>query len=567
MTTFAQLEKRLVAMEQRIAELQKHDNALAKQLERMTHERDEYRKLYELTHIELERTRRHIFGQKAERVNPAQMQLALDAVVQSIRNTASNDEPASSPPNPPNPPNPPDQSNESNGAQSNGAPPPANPPKAKERKHTPHGRQKLPEHLEVEEIVLMPPEVSGEMAESLVRIGEDVSETLEWRSAAMVRLRIVRPKFAVKGEPERGVISMPAPDAPLRRCMGGPGLIAYVLMSKYGDHLPLHRQEKIYARSGVSLARSTMCNWVEESTSLLKYIVEAMAKDARNAHCIAIDATGVLVQAKEKCRRGYFWVMVADHDHVLFRFTPRHVQDGPKEFLRGYKGYVLADASSVYERLYDEEDVTEVGCWAHSRRRFYEALSSDKERALAGIGFIRQLYEIDKDIKKKDLAPTARTEERRKRAAPILEAFRIWLEIEQLTALPKSPIGKAIAYALNHWIPLTRFVEDGRLRLDNNRSELELRREAVGRKNWIFVGNDDGAEWNAIAVSLIASCELHRIEPWAYLRDVLILLPDWPRDRVLELAPKFWKQTLEQSDARKRLDESIWSRVHRPAPS
>jgi transposase len=542
--TFAELEKRFVQQE--------------KQLEHVTHERDEYRKLYELAQIELERTRRHLFGQKAERVDPAQTQLALDAVVQTIRDSASNGEPASSSPN----------QSEANGSQGNGAPPPAvppaNPPKTKERKHTPHGRQKLPEHLEVVEIVIAPPEISGESAESLVRIGEDVSETLEWRAASMVRVRIVRPKFAFKGEPERGVISMPAPDAPLRRSMGGPGLIAHVLTSKYADHLPLHRQEKIYARYGVSLARSTMCNWVEESTSLLKYIVEAMAEDARNAHCIAIDATGVLVQAKEKCRRGHFWVMIADRDHVLFRFTPRHVQDGPKEFLRGYKGYVLADASNVYERLYQDEDVTEVGCWAHCRRYFYDALSSDKERALAAIGFIGQIYEIDNDIKKKDLAPTARTEERRKRSKPILETFRIWLEIEHLTALPKSPIGKAIAYALNHWVPLNRFLDDGRLRLDNNRSELELRRQAVGRKNWLFCGNDDGAEWNAIAVSLIASCELHGIEPWAYLRDVLILLPDWPKGRILELAPKFWKQTLENSDARKLLDESIWSRLHRP---
>ena len=538
-------------MERRLAEQEK-------KLERALHERDEYRKLYELTHIELERTRRHIFGQKAERVNPAQTQLALDAVVQAIRGSTDHEEPTSSPPN---------QSEASNGPPGDAAPPPANPPKSKERKHTPHGRQKLPEHLPVEEIVVPPPEISGEMAASLVRIGEDVSETLEWRAASMVRVRIVRPKFAVKGEPERGVVSAPAPDAPLRRCLGGPGLIAHVLTSKFADHLPLHRQEKIYARGGVSLARSTMCNWVEESTSLLKYIVEAMAADARNAHCIAIDATGVLVQAKEKCRRGYFWVMVADQDHVLFRFTPRHVQDGPKDFLRGYKGYVLADASNVYELLYKDENVTEVGCWAHCRRYFYEALSSDKERALAGIGFIGQLYEIDNDLKKKELAPAARTEERRKRAERILEAFKIWLEVEHLTALPKSPIGKAIAYALNHWVPLTRFLEDGRLRLDNNRSELELRRQAVGRKNWLFVGSDDGAEWNTIAVSLIASCELHGIEPWAYLRDVLILLPDWPKDRVLELAPKFWKQTLEHVDTRQRLDDSVWSRVHRPAPS
>ncbi|WP_338046776.1 IS66 family transposase [Polyangium spumosum] len=139
--------------------------------------------------------------------------------------------------------------------------------------------------------------------------------------------------------------------------------------------------------------------------------------------------------------------------------------------------------------------------------------------------------------------------------------------MEELTALPKSPIGQAIGYARNQWVPLTRFLDDGRLRLDNNQSELELRREAVGRKNWLFVGSDEGAEWNAIAVSLIASCELHGIEPWAYLRDVLILLPDWPRDRVLELSPKYWKQTLEQTDARERLDRSLWSRVQRPPAS
>jgi hypothetical protein len=168
---------------------------LEKLLERALHERDEYRKLYELTHIEFKRTRRHLFGQKAERVDPAQTQLALDAVVQSIRDTASNDEPSSSPPNPPN------QSDESNGGQGNGAPPPTHPPKTKERKVTPHGRQKLPVHLPVEEIVIVPPEVSGELAASLVRIGEDVSETLEWQAASMVRVRIVRPKFAVKGEP------------------------------------------------------------------------------------------------------------------------------------------------------------------------------------------------------------------------------------------------------------------------------------------------------------------------------------------------------------------------------
>jgi len=559
--TNPELDARVVVLEKRLATSDRERDKYRHERDEYRQERDEYRKLYELASIELERFRRHIFGRKAEHVDPAQTQLAFKAVVdalgglEQLSDSTPNAEPDAEPnANPP--------ADEPRGEKL----PPHNgdKPKQKGRKVTPHGRQTLPDHLPVERIELLPPEAQGEEVASLVRIGEEVSETLEWRPASYVKLQIVRPKFARKGAPEDGVFIEPAPEAPIPRCMAGPGLLAHVILSKYGDYLPLNRQEKISDREGVSLARSTMCNWVGASTGMLKYIVEAMYKDARTAHCIAIDATGVLVQAKEKCRRGHFWVLVADRDHVLFRFTPRHIQDNPKEFLRGYKGYVLADASNVYELLYKTEEVTEVGCWAHARRGFFKSLPSDKERALAAIGFITKLYTIDSETKK--LPPADRTEERRRLAAPLLDAFRTWLDIEDLLVLPKSPIGKAISYARNQWEALTRFLDDGRLRLDNNISELELRRQAVGRKNWLFVGNEDGGEWNAIAVSLIASCELHGIEPWAYLRDVLILLPDWPRDRVLELSPKCWKQTLQQSDTRERLARSIWSRVFQPPP-
>ncbi|WP_437915725.1 transposase [Sorangium sp. So ce302] len=177
----------------------------------------------------------------------------------------------------------------------------------------------------------------------------------------------------------------------------------------------------------------------------------------------------MLVQAKDKCRRGHFWVLVADRDHALFRFTPRHNQDGPKEFLRGYKGYVQADASSVYEELFRTEQVTEVGCWAHRRRRFFEAMSSDRERAMTALGFIHQLFAIDEATK--DLAPGRRTEQRRSHAQPVLDAFRAWLDSEELLVLPRSPIAGAIGYARNQWPALIRFLEDGRLRLDR---ELDL---------------------------------------------------------------------------------------------
>ncbi|WP_434047592.1 MULTISPECIES: IS66 family transposase [Sorangium] len=531
---------------------------LKDKLARAAHERDEYRKLYELASIELERLRRHIFGQKAEHVDPAQMQLAFDAIVQMLAGTGAQPDAGTGAQ--------PDAGATSSPDGRDGvAPNGASESGDKGRQARPHGRQRLPEHLPVERIELLPPEAQDERATALVRIGEEVSETLEWRPASFVRLQIVRPKFAVRGEPEQGITIADVPDSPVPRSLAGPGLLAHVLVSKYADHLPLHRLEKMFERWGLHLSRSTLCGWVESCADKLAPLVGAMAKDALNAHCIAIDATGVLVQAKEKCRRGHFWVLVADRDHVLFRFTPHHNQDGPKEFLRGYKGYVQADASSVYEQLFRTEQVTEVGCWAHCRRKFFEAMTSDRERATVAIGFIRKLYAIDKATK--ELPPSRRTEQRRTDAEPVLVAFRAWLETEDLLVLPRSPIAGAIGYALNQWTALTRFLEDGRLRLDNNRSELELRREAVGRKNWIFVGSKDGAEWNATIVSLIASCGLHGVEPWAYLRDVLILLPTWPPDRLIELAPKSWKQTLENADARQRLAASPWPRAPAATPS
>lgn len=531
---------------------------LKDKLARAAHERDEYRKLYELASIELERLRRHIFGQKAEYVDPGQMQLAFDAIVQMLAGTgAQPDAGAGAQPDAGATGSPDGRDGAAPNGSSGGG--------DKGRQARPHGRQRLPEHLPVERIELLPPEAQDERATALVRIGEEVSETLEWRPASFVRLQIVRPKFAVKGEPEQGIAIADVPVSPVPRSLAGPGLLAHVLVSKYADHLPLHRLEKMFERWSLHLSRSTLCGWVESCADKLAPLVGAMAKDALNAHCIAIDATGVLVQAKEKCRRGHFWVLVADRDHVLFRFTPHHNQDGPKEFLRGYKGYVQADASSVYEQLFRTEQVTEVGCWAHCRRKFFEAMTSDRDRATVAIGFIRKLYAIDKATK--ELPPSRRTEQRRKDAEPVLVAFRAWLETEDVLVLPKSPIAGAIGYALNQWTALTRFLEDGRLRLDNNRSELELRREAVGRKNWIFVGSKDGAEWNATIVSLIASCALHGIEPWAYLRDVLILLPTWPPQRVIELAPKSWKQTLENADARQRLAASPWPRASAATPS
>lgn len=303
--------------------------------------------------------------------------------------------------------------------------------------------------------------------------------------------------------------------------------------------------EKIFARENLELARSTLCDWSMASAEVLKAIVTAMHQDARrNAFCSCIDATGVMVQQKERCRWGHFWVMVADRDHVLFCYSRTHDHTVPLKLLSGFEGYLQADASSVYEALYGQGDAIEVACWAHARRYFHKALPSDRERAMTGIGLINQLFAIDREIS--DLPPSRRLEERRRRSTPVVDAFEAWTDIEKLTTLPKSPIAAALTYAFNQRVPLRRFLDDGRLRLDNNLSELELRRQAVGRKNWLFVATDDGGEANATIVSLVASCELHDLDSQAYLRDVLTVIPGYPEADMIDLAPKNWRATRER---------------------
>ncbi len=519
------LEEKLRLSQERVCSLEQD----REKLERAVLERDEYKKLYELVMLELERLRRHVFGRKAESVDPRQIQLAFAGVAPEFA--------AEAPAEAPTP------------AAASTAP--------RKKKSRPHGRKPLPEHLPVERIEITPAELSGEDAGDYVKIGEETSETIEWRGGSFVRLQLVRGKYARKGSAagdETRVVVAPPPTKPIEKGLAGPGLLARVMVNKFCDHLPLHRQEQIFAREGLDLSRSTLCDWVRQCHELGKHVVEAMWEDALLSDYVAVDATGVLVQQKEKCRRGHFWVLCSENDHVLFRYSRRHNRQTVSELLGSYKGYIQADAATVYDFLFMEEGCTEVGCWSHARRRFFDALSTDRERALVALGFIRKLYRIDREMREmKSEKPKRRARERRKRAGPVLEKFFEWADATALEVLPESPIGKAITYQRNQREALCRFLDDARLRLDNNRSERELRREAVGRKNWMFVGSDDGALWNATFVSLFASCQHMGIEPWAYLRDILCLLPDWPRSRVLELSPKFWKQTCQQAETQQIL--------------
>ena len=294
-----------------------------------------------------------------------------------------------------------------------------------------------------------------------------------------------------------------------------------------------------------------------------------MWPDALGAPYLCTDATGVLVQALEKCRTAHFWVVIAPERHVLFAYSAKHDSAAVDGLLAGYEGYPVADAHAVYDHLYKRGTSIEVACWAHARRYWFKALESDPERARQALAFIGELFRVERAAAA--ASPEARLAARQDESKPIVDAFFAWCDVEAVRALDETPTAKAIGYALNQRVALQRFLDDGRLPLHNNASERALRREAIGRKNWLFVGTDDAAEINAAFVSLLASCQLHDIEPWAYLRDLFCLLPSWPVRRVLELAPAYWKQTLENQAAQQQLDANVFRRAtlgllddHRP---
>ena len=497
------------------------------ELIQVRHERDEYKKAYELAKLAYERLRRQLFGAKSEHVDAAQLALAF-AELEKIRQQAEG--PAASPP-----------------------PPPADTPKKKSK---PTGRRRIDElDLPEERIELTVPGLPANAA----RVGEDISYRLGYRRASHVRIVVVRPRYAVPSADahaaETGsattIVTADAPDELVPRGMLCVDVIAKILTDKFCDHLPFNRQEDRFARDGILLDRATMGRYAEAFHELARHVVDAMACEARRtAAVIATDATGILVQQREQCRRGHFFVLIADRDHVFYRYTPKHNSDAVRAFLGGFNGYVQADACSVYDALFASDDgPTEVGCWAHARRNFFHCIGSDRKRALTAIAFINTLFEIDREMG--DLPPAQKLGIRKARAAPVHDDLYRWVR-EQLVpplAGDRTPIARALRYLMRHQEALARFLEDGRLRLDNNPSELALRKLVVGRKNCLFVGSDDHADVTATIVSLVASCKLHKLDPESYLRDLCRLLPIWPKSRFLELAPKYWLATRARIDA------------------
>lgn len=404
-----------------------------------------------------------------------------------------------------------------------------------------HGRKRIPDNLPRKTTVIDIPEAQKQaIGGEWVRIGEEISERLDYEPSSLFVQQIIRPKYVVhqNEQPDQFPIADLPPEA-LPKSKAAPGLIADVIVSKCVDHMPLYRQEQRYARHGVQIARSTMCCWLKETAEILTPLYALMKADLLKASIIHTDDTTVPVQDDklDHCRTGYLWTYVTDQQ-ILYDASPNRNGEWPLKFLNGFQGYLQCDAYSGYDALFTLGLIKEVACWAHARRKFVEAEKTSPALAHEAVARIKQLYDIEDEAKK--LSAPARAELRQQKAKPLLDSFGDWLQRIKSEVLPKSPINEAIGYAINQWQALNVYVTDGNLKIDNNTGERAIKPYAIGRKNWLFFGSDNGGRTLATLSSFTATCLLHNIDPWKYLRDVLIRLPVTSAEQLPTLLPYNW---------------------------
>ena len=403
-----------------------------------------------------------------------------------------------------------------------------------------HGRQSLPAELPRRVEVVDVPEAArtcSRCGQEKAVIGHEVSEKLEYVPASFHVVQTRRVKRACPAG--HGVTVAPGAPQAVEKSMAAEGLLAHVVVSKYADHLPLHRLEAILARHGVRLTRSTQCDWVREVARACAPIAEEIKRQVLAADYLQTDDTSVVVLGgDEGSFKGRLWTYLDPLvRQVVFEATATHERAGPEAFLSSFRGYLQADAYRGYDALYSSGRIVEVACWAHGRRRFKEALDTEP-RAAEVLLLVQQLYAVEDEAK--DLSAEARRTLRQERSAPVLGRIDQLRRKLQADVLPKSPLGDALRYLDNQWAPLQRFLEDGRLAIDNNRAENQLRVVAVGRKNWLFAGSLEGARWAAILYSLVQSCRLVGVDPFLYVRDVLRRLPIHPQKLIGQLTPRGW---------------------------
>lgn len=555
----ATLRERVKVLERELAESKTRVDELAA-------ERDRLREGYRHLELQLELQRRRLFIAKAERVDTADLQLEFAETLAKLNAIAGELSPTGRP--------------EDFVPGEPAATPPDDKP-SKDPKTSPTGRRKLRDlDLPEERIELRDPLLEGK-AEC---IGTEETCQMMWRRGGPVRVVTVRFKYrstqpvpsieapVATIEPPT-IVTVPVPAQILTRSIATASLLAHIVSDKLCDGLPLHRQEDRFSRLGFSIDRGSMSRWIEElGMTMGSSVVQAMRDEAfATAFCISTDATGVLIQPLQEakgdrqrraCRRGHYFVQIADDDHIFFEYTPKETSAVVGELFRGFSGYIQADAKSVYDFLFrppeervplDDEKVDrairqEVGCWSHVRTKFWEAAITKNVVAREGLARISRIFELDRSWRRKPHVEIKSLRDLHLR--PHVDAFFEWVaaQYDEVRG-QRGFLRTALGYAHRQRCPLMRFFDDGRLRLDNNASERALRKIAVGRKAWLFSGSDDHAQAAANLMTLIATARLHGLDPERYLRDLFRVFPHWPRERYLELCPRDWHATRGRLDA------------------
>lgn len=491
------------------------------ELERVIAENAKLREENRLLRQKLDHLIRQIYGSKSEKLDPGQLDL-FEGLDLEGKHEASGDQSAAEALTP--------------------TETPSRHKSAKERK------PRLPENLPVEEVVVEPAPVKA-CPEAWRRIGEEVSEELDYEPGRFLRRRIVRPKYVRVADRESAPIVAPLPEKLLERGLLAPGLLAHIAISKYGDHLPLYRQEQIYSqRYGVDLSRQTMANGVALVAEWLRPVVDAMSAEQFSGGYMQLDETPVryLVPGAGKAPQGYLWTCHRPGGDTVYHWHPGRGHDCLEKIVpHDFHGTIQCDAYSAYRAFVGKrEGIGLAGCWAHARRKFHEAhLQGEAPVRVAWI--LRQighLYAIERELRASRAGPRLREAVRASRSRPIVERLRrtfVHLQTQRFH-LPKSLMGTAMAYALGQWPMLEAFLSDGRIEIDNNLCENAIRPTAVGKKNWMFIGAEEAGWRSAVIYSIITSCRSRGIDPYEYLRDVLTRLPSMTNQQIAEITPAAW---------------------------
>ena len=400
-----------------------------------------------------------------------------------------------------------------------------------------HGRLPLPDHLPVEEIVIEPEEdVTG-----LKCIGSEVTDELEYDPAILKINRYIRYKYAMANN--EGVITGNLPTRPIDKCIAGAGLLAHIHVSKFVYHMPFYRQaQRFKTEHQMVIPSSTIDSWQTGVAKLMWPLYEELKRQVLGQGYIQLDETPIKVldqRKKGQCHRGWHWVYHSPIEHmVFFDYQQGRGREGPRKLLTDFKGYLQTDGYKVYDWFGVQKDITLVNCMAHARRAYERALSDDRKRAEYALQEIQKLYHIERKARDQKLSPEQRHELRLNESLPILNALGTWMAEQIKTTLPKSPFGKALIYSVSRWDHLMAYLKDGHLEIDNNLCENAIRPNALGRKNHLFAGSHAGAQKAAMFYSFFGTCKFNDVDPFAWFKTVLEIIPDYQANKLVDLLPQ-----------------------------